>query len=517
MKKAVEIIGVLLILFSTPIYATHIVGGNFNVQHISDSTYQIELVLFRDCDPANAPMPTNVNFGVYNTQSNTLVSSHSIGIISTNVLQLGDNCFQPNDLCVEEGRFLGTIIIPPNFTMPTGFYLGWQVCCRNNIITNITSPGATGMIYSVDMPPQNIQNSSPNFGNFPTKGYLCIGQDVQLDFSATDADGDNLVYSLVNPQASFNNNNGQPTFPRPFPAATWENGFSLANILGSVVPMTIDSNTGIITANADLSGVYVFAIKVEEFRGGVKIGEAIREVQLEAINCPYNEYPIIAPADTFDFLSPADFIGDTLRLSYDIEPGDEFCVDLKVFDDDVSADGKQDSVIVIFNQAQFNTDLVNPVFLPPDSASTQINFSFCWQTDCGDIIQTAANNEFRAFFTAMDKGCSEVKHSYLELIFNITDGYTNKENFPNVFTPNNDLVNDYFALDANTTQTCLEYDFEIIIYDRWGTPVYESTDLFFKWDGKDKNGNVYDTGVYFYTVKTSLTDIVLKGFVHLQR
>lgn len=517
MKKAVEIVGVLLVLISSPIYGTHIVGGNFNVQHLSDSTYQVELVLFRDCAPTNAPMPTSVNFGAYNSLSNSLMGNYTLPLISSNVLQLGDACFQPNDLCVEEGRFSGTVIIPPSYTTPSGFYLAWEICCRNNIITNIFNPGGTGMIYSVDMPHQNTQNSSPNFGPFPTRGYLCVGQEVTLDFGATDTDGDSLVYSLVDPQASSINSGQQPPAPRPFPIVTWESGFSLNNILGSVNQMNIDSKTGVITANADFSGVYVFAIKVEEYRAGIKIGEAIREVQLEAINCPSNDYPVIAPIDTFGFLSPADFVDDTLRIRYKIEPGENVCIRLRAFDDDESSDGTKDSVLVTFNQGQFNTGLTNPVIINPRSDETEVTFNFCWQSDCNDIDQTAVNNQFRAFFTAQDIGCSVTKNSYLELIFNISDGFTNSESFPNVFTPNNDMIHDYFSLEANTTETCLEYDFEIIVYDRWGRKVFESTDLFFRWDGKDETGKDYATGVYYYTVKTSLSDVVQKGFVHLQR
>ncbi len=49
----------------------------------------------------------------------------------------------------------------------------------------------------------------------------------------------------------------------------------------------------------------------------------------------------------------------------------------------------------------------------------------------------------------------------------------------NMFTPNNDGVNDLFEI-----HTAVEpYTFEIDIYDRWGNKVFESQDINFSWDG----------------------------------
>ncbi|GAB4378360.1 MAG: hypothetical protein Kow0075_08210 [Salibacteraceae bacterium] len=61
---------------------------------------------------------------------------------------------------------------------------------------------------------------------------------------------------------------------------------------------------------------------------------------------------------------------------------------------------------------------------------------------------------------------------------------------PNVFTPNGDNVNDLFRWDIEGIG-----DFHIRIYNRWGTKVFESTELDGFWDG----GKEPD-GVYFYVV-----------------
>lgn len=70
----------------------------------------------------------------------------------------------------------------------------------------------------------------------------------------------------------------------------------------------------------------------------------------------------------------------------------------------------------------------------------------------------------------------------------------NKVKTANVFTPNNDGINDYFKIDG--LSKCGEA--EIIIFNRWGQEIFKSNDKDFKWDGKTTNGEPVSEGVYFY-------------------
>jgi len=69
---------------------------------------------------------------------------------------------------------------------------------------------------------------------------------------------------------------------------------------------------------------------------------------------------------------------------------------------------------------------------------------------------------------------------------------------PNSFTPNGDGDNDYFfvkgvELDPNA--------FELIVYDRWGAKVFETKDIYGKWNGSVNGGEYYaPPGVYVYHV-----------------
>jgi gliding motility-associated-like protein len=71
---------------------------------------------------------------------------------------------------------------------------------------------------------------------------------------------------------------------------------------------------------------------------------------------------------------------------------------------------------------------------------------------------------------------------------------------PNIFTPNNDGVNDEFKIIG--LNSCSEY--ELIIYNRWGQKVFETTNassVF--WNGKNGNKNEIIEGVYFYILNTT--------------
>lgn len=92
----------------------------------------------------------------------------------------------------------------------------------------------------------------------------------------------------------------------------------------------------------------------------------------------------------------------------------------------------------------------------------------------------------------------------------------NKVKTINVFTPNNDGINDYFKLEG--LSKCGEA--EIIIYNRWGQEIFKSSDKDFKWDGKTTNGEPVSEGVYFYLgsfKKQNESTVKLHGTITLIR
>jgi gliding motility-associated-like protein len=273
----------LALLIMSNVFASHIVGGNFIITQTGANSYTVKIKVYRDCGPNSmAQMPTNINFGVYNKVTNAQQAQYTTGGPVINPVSLGDNCYTPSNICVQEGVYTININIPNN---PQGYYLQTQLYARSTVITNISNSGSTGMSFYAEIPDPAIAggNSTPDFGPYPSDGYLCVNNTKLLDFGLTDPNGDNLVYSLVEPLNSVGT--GNLTSAGPYPAITWQAPYNLTNIVGGSPTMSINPTTGVITAAPTNIGVFVFAVRVEEFRNGIKIGEVRRDVQYQALPC----------------------------------------------------------------------------------------------------------------------------------------------------------------------------------------------------------------------------------------
>lgn len=112
------------------------------------------------------------------------------------------------------------------------------------------------------------------------------------------------------------------------------------------------------------------------------------------------------------------------------------------------------------------------------------------------------------FVMVTDEACSTVEQIFVpQLYFGQGNLYV-----PNTITPSNeDNLNDYFQLYYHG-----DVDFEkVLIYNRWGTLVFTSTDIHFKWNGS-VNGEILYNNVYTYLLyyhDHRGTEHVIKGFL----
>lgn len=86
---------------------------------------------------------------------------------------------------------------------------------------------------------------------------------------------------------------------------------------------------------------------------------------------------------------------------------------------------------------------------------------------------------------------------------------------PNIFTPNNDGINDVFKITCKNILTL-----HCRIYDRWGILVEELTAPNQVWDARTTSGMVASDGVYYYIIEAKGEDSKSyseKGFIHLIR
>lgn len=320
--------------------ASHIVGGELAWVHVPGTkyTYRVEMILYYDVLNGDLGGDLSAIVRIFSKRTNTglynVILQAEGEINSTDpdhpfAIGLPVQYFQPtcsngsiktNAVFYKSGEFE---LSPDTYNDPEGYYLAYERCCRNYSITNIVSDeplrdGAillnydrvAGQTFYLEFPPiikngEPFINSSPRLFP-PLSDYACPNRPYFVDFAGVDDDGDSLVYSLVTPMNSIERANGLPLsrIPNagPYDSIIWKPGFSNTNFMNGLPDLKISSD-GLLTVRPSINstGLFVFAVRCEEYRDGIKIGEVRRDFQMLVQNaCPAAEPPIIvgkAPTD----------------------------------------------------------------------------------------------------------------------------------------------------------------------------------------------------------------------------
>ena len=278
---------IILIVSAFSSKASHIVGGDIYYDYLGNDTYRFYISIYRDCNSTGAQFDSPLYLAVYN--GGGLVQNVAIpfpGDSDVPVVFNNPCVTPPNNICTENAIYVTDLVLPP---VVGGYTISYQRCCRGPNITNITNPDDTGFTLTCQIPGTNTNawvNSSPRFTNYPPQ-LLCNNEDLIFDHSATDPDGDQLVYSLVTPNAGASGFNPAPS-PAPAPPyapINWVGGHSAAVPLGPGSTISINPTTGLLTASPNLIGLYVVGIRVEEIRNGVVINATTRDFLFRVFNC----------------------------------------------------------------------------------------------------------------------------------------------------------------------------------------------------------------------------------------
>ncbi len=259
---------VILFGFIAKAHATHIIGGSFFYKPLGGNNYEIRLEVYRDCYNGVPLFDDPASVGVFDQNSNLVqtlfivydsLTTDTLNFINTPV------CFPPAEqICVHRAIYTTIVNLPP---IPGGYRLLYQRCCRSGIVSNLFNPGDLGISIIANVPelPNNhsavLKNALPYFG--------FVHEPWVFDASATDEDGDSLVYKLTRPLAGATMTDPMPS-PGDLSTATPINYFiGIEYIFGpSTFPLEMNPQTGELKALPEQIGFFVVAFEIEEWRNG---------------------------------------------------------------------------------------------------------------------------------------------------------------------------------------------------------------------------------------------------------
>ena len=337
MKKFLFII--LISIFCNSVYARHVTGGEIIYDYLgvgsvpNSKSYQITLRLFRDENTINgAALPSFVTLAIYNNDDNSRVGNFlDVTRSSINLVPIftPPNCIsnEPN-LRYAQGLYPFTISLPNNLN---GYTITYQTCCRiDNINNTQNSVGATyiGTIPGNNTLPLGFDNSA----RFQTGiNVICYLKPFILDFSATDPDGDSLVYSFINAfdggaANSYSGPGGPAAFNAPAapPYASIPYNIPYSGISPFGFGATINSATGIISGTAPTAGQYVISVLVKSYRNGQFVADHRKDFIITVAPCDYASSelnPVYTSCDT-SLVHFQNLNNSPLNLTFDWNFGD---------------------------------------------------------------------------------------------------------------------------------------------------------------------------------------------------
>ena len=180
-----------------------------------------------------------------------------------------------------------------------------------------------------------------------------------------------------------------------------------------------------------------------------------------------------------------------------------------------------DTVSIIVNQiptanVAADVTLGNPGLVVNFTNNSSVATSYNWEFGNGEtttvfnsgneVITYSEPGIYTVILTAFNGVCNDM--DTLQII--ITPFSTPIIHVPNVFTPNNDGSNDEFFI-----ETAFVSSIDLIILNRWGQVVFQTSELSSTWNG-EINGKEATDGVYFYKYETvGINGDVLSGHGNL--
>jgi gliding motility-associated-like protein len=325
---------VLWLLLVPATRATHIVGGEMELQYKSGSTYTLVLNLYFDAiNGSPNALDQQIRAAIFAKATNQRMQDLMLPLVSNTFVNYTNPACARSSLSTRKLVYSRDVTLDASqYTAAGGYYAAAERCCRNNGISNITNSLTSGQTFYLEFPAvvrngQPFRDSTPRI--FPPLGdYACLNELFYYDFGGQDSDGDSLVYSMITPLTAPQGTQAL-TQAGPYALVNWVAGLSEQQQIPGTPTIGIDARTGRLTIRPSQVGLFVFGIRCEEYRQGVKIGETRRDFQLFVLDCTPNTRP---SAQVYTGSSTRAYRPgrDTLRIA----PGQNPCVRVRFTDTD---------------------------------------------------------------------------------------------------------------------------------------------------------------------------------------
>jgi gliding motility-associated-like protein len=350
---------ILLLAFNQRANASHAMAIDLTYKCLGGNQYEFTLSFYRDCKGIAAPFSPvlHINSPSCGVHSHINLTSTGPGIEVSSIC----NASIPNTSCnggtlpgVQKYTYTGTYTLP--FNCPDWVF-SYSECCRNNLITNLTSKGNIYVEATLNNSIVSC-NSSPSYTSIPVP-YICNGQLYTYTHGVVDAEGDSLVYTLINPLQG----RSQPI--------GFSSGYSVNNPILSSPALQFDQTTGEMKVTPNGSQVCVLAMQVNEYRDGVLIGTTMRDMQVIVNNCT-NTIPYITNNGAMQNQTGGNQISSNV---VEVCPGQTVSFDFAVTDDDGDALTLTSNIASAIPGATLTTSVTG----------SNATGNFSWPTSVADI------------------------------------------------------------------------------------------------------------------------------------
>lgn len=401
--KRILFCSILSLTFFCKSFGSHLYGGELYYTHISGNTYTVTMVLYGDCGgtpsvfaelyTATPEVQVYNGTSLYRTVFLKVLPGAGTEVTPVCAGSVGSTtCNGGTVPGVRRFAYADTITLNTTSSAwkfhSTGYLSALSQAGRSNSITNISIPGASGSVMSLDATLNNIllPNSNPTFTTIPTP-FFCINVAQEYNPGAVDPNlNDSLSYSLVDgiePSGS---------------TVSYFSGYSASSPIGYATgTFSFNVYSGQLTFTPNLTQKSLVVCKVSEYRGGILVGTSVREMTFIVLSTCSNRSPYGKISDvsggTAAGNTTVNICKDEPFLTFNINP--------------VDSDGNAISVSVKGLPAGASLAISG-------SGTTKPTTTFSWNT--GGV----AGGSYYFFVTYQDDGCPLSSKQTVAYTINIT-------------------------------------------------------------------------------------------------